>query len=158
MKLLRSHTHGDTCPGGWFFGSYSLGLERTTIQMNGDKYLGRWILYVGGFTLRLHRFFRGDDARAPHDHPWTFWTFPLCRGYVESILNTHGTLTPNWVPGWRWSRRPSSYMHIVAHPRKPFYTIVVTLRKDRSWGFWPQCDVDSLGTVRRLFVPWSKWK
>lgn len=154
MKILRSQTHSDTCPGGWFLGGYNLGLERSVVRVKGEPYLGRWILYIGGFTLRLHRFFKGDDARAPHDHPWTFWTFPLCAGYFELIVDDDtGNLVLNWVRGRRWNKRLSSYQHIVLDPLKPFYTIVVTGRKDRSWGFWPVG-----GEYFRKFVPWREWK
>lgn len=148
FPFLKEQTHNGTCPGGWFLGGYSLGLERTAIQVGNSPYLGRWILYVGGFTLRLHRFYRGDDARAPHDHPWSFWTFPLCRGYNE-IVDRNGVLMHERVRGWRWHYRPSSYRHIVVDPPKPFYTLVVTGRKDRSWGFWPGS---------QTFVPWRQWE
>ena len=149
MKLLKKHELNGTCPGGWFLGNYMLGLERTVIRVNGQKYLGRWILYVGNRTLRLHRFYRGDDVRAPHDHPWPFWTFPLCRGYAEWVPDPKtGAMLRNWVPGWRWSYRPSSYQHVVIDPPKPFYTIVITGRKDRGWGFWPTKDT---------LVPWREW-
>jgi hypothetical protein len=129
------------------------------VSVRGDKYLGRWILYVGGYTLRLHKFYRGDDARAPHDHPWPFWTFPLCEGgYFEQTVGEGGQLKADHVTGWRWHYRPSSYQHIVLNPPKPFYTLVVTGRKERHWGFWPQIDVCTLGTIRRMFVSWRDWK
>lgn len=167
--LIKPQTHGDTCPGGWFLGNYSLGFERSVVRVKGERYLGRWILYVGGFTLRLHRFFKGDDARAPHDHPWSFWTFPLCDGYAELVPAPDGTLMGRWVRGWRWNYRPSSYQHIVADPPQPFYTVVVSGRKDRSWGFWPAISwaeaMRTPGTlfwahvkVFRKFVPWREWK
>jgi hypothetical protein len=149
IPFLKEQTHNGTCPGGWFFGNYSLGLERTTILVGGEKYLGRWILYVAGFTLRLHRFFRGDDARAPHNHPWPFWTIPLCAGYEEMVdVADGGDWRWRWVPGWRINYRPSGHRHFVLDPREPFYTIVVTGRKERSWGFWP----DS-----KTFIPWRQW-
>lgn len=147
LKLLKSHTLNGTCPGGWFLGGYSLGIERTVIQVNGKKYLGRWILYIAGRTLRLHKFYRGDDARAPHDHPWPFWTSPLTDSY-EEIVDRGGVLMHERVKGWRWNARPSAYRHIVLDPVKPFYTIVVTGRKDRGWGFWPS---------DKQFVPWREW-
>jgi hypothetical protein len=147
MKLLKSHELNGTCPGGWFLGNYTLGLERTVIRVNGRPYLGRWILYVGNRTLRLHRFYRGDDDRAPHDHPWPFWTFPLCSGYDE-IVARGNVLVHERVKGWRWNFRPSSYRHIVIDPPEPFYTIVVTGCKDRGWGFWPGSET---------FVPWREW-
>lgn len=149
LPLIKSHELNGTCPGGWFLGNYSLGLEHSVIRVRGVPYLGRLILYAAGCTLRLHRFYKGDDARAPHDHPWSFWTFPLCDGYHELVVNSHGELELKWVHGWRWHYRPSSYKHIVLDPLKPFYTIVVTGRKDRNWGFW---------LASETFVPWREWK
>lgn len=149
MKLLKEQTHGRTCPGGWFFGNYSLGLERSVVRVGGEPYLGRWILYVGGFTVRLHKFYKGDDQRAPHTHPWAFITFPLCRGYYELVPNTRGDRLYNWVRGWWPSYRPATYQHIVVDPPSPFWTIVVTGRKSNSWGFYPKPN---------RFVPWREWK
>lgn len=147
MKLWKPHTLNGTCPGGWFLGGYTLGLERTVIRIGGEPYLGRWILYIGGRTLRLHKFYKGDDDRAPHDHPWPFWTFPLCSGYDE-VVARGSVLMHERVKGWRWNFRPSNYRHIVLDPDAPFYTIVVTGKKNHSWGFWPGSET---------FVPWRDW-
>lgn len=147
--FIKSKTNGGTCPGGWWIGGYNLGLERTVVQVKGEKYLGRWIFYIAGRSLRLHKFYRGDDGRAPHDHPWPFWTFPLCGGYWEHVPTLDGWLRFNFVKGWRLHYRPSSYQHIVDDPPVPFLTIVVTGKKNRGWGFWP-----SDGT----FVHWTDWE
>jgi hypothetical protein len=156
MRIFRSQTHNGTCPGGWFLGGYNLGLERSTVRVGGEKYLGRLILYVGGFALRLHRFYRGDDARAPHDHPWPFWTFPLCHGYMELVPDSRGELKYRFVRGWRPNYRTADYRHIVLDPPKPFYTLVFNGRKERSWGFWPSVQEDFRG--KRVFVPWREWE
>lgn len=146
--LVKPKDNNGTCPDGWWIGGYNFGLEHTVVQVKGEKYLGRWIVYLFGCTIRLHRFYKGDDMRAPHDHPWDFWTFPLCRGY-EEIAVRGGVLMHEWVPGWQLHYRPSSYQHIVLDPPKPFWTIVVTGRKSRGWGFWPGSET---------FVPWKEWK
>jgi hypothetical protein len=156
-KIKKEHTHGGTCPGGWLIGNYSLGLERTVVRVKGEPYLGRWILYVLGRTIRLHKFYKGDDARAPHDHPWSFWTFPLCRGYVEWVIDTDKKLTRKWVKGWRLNYRPADYQHIVEDPPWPFWTIVVTSKRERSWGFWPVFP-GCYRPVVRYFVPWREWE
>lgn len=149
FNLVKPKDNNGTCPGGWIIGGFSLGLERTVVQVGGEPYLGRLMLYVAGFSFRLHKFYRGDDLRAPHDHPWPFWTLPLCRGYKELRPGARGLLWPNWVDGWRLHYRPSKYQHIVVDPPKPFWTIVVTGRKNRGWGFWPR---------GKAFVPWREWK
>lgn len=136
--------------GDWSIGSYNLGLEVSTVRLDGQPYLLRLIVYVRNRTLRLHKFYRGDDDRAFHDHPWPFWTFPLCAGYVEKVPGVAKRWRFEWVRGWRLHRRPSSYQHIVVVGAKmPFWTIVVTGRKDRGWGFWPD---------PWRFVPYREWK
>jgi hypothetical protein len=126
-------------------GNYTLGFEHSTVWLRGEKYLDRWFFALRGRTYRLHKFYRGDDERAPHSHPWPFRTFPL-KSYWEVL----GDGTHQLVQAFRWHHRQSSYQHIVlgtsakADKRgvkfwtpKPFWTIVVTGVKDRSWGFYP---------------------
>lgn len=149
-------------PGDWSIGSYNLGLERSTVRLHGEPYLTRWIIYVGGRTLRLHKFHRGDDDRAFHDHPWPFWTFPLS-SYWERVPVGLGTATTP-VEAFRVHYRPAKYQHIVlGHDirfnrqkqdfdgvtKDPFYTIVVTGKRENAWGFWPEPG---------KFVPWREWK
>jgi hypothetical protein len=105
-------------------------------------------VYLGGFTLRLHKFWTGDDARAPHDHPWWFITFPF-RGYEEVVVRD-GVLMHEWVAAWRPHFRPATYRHIVkmGPGQKPFFTIVISGRRSRAWGFWPS---------DKEFIYWRDW-
>lgn len=154
----------------WYFelAGRRFGYEQSRVQHGSVPYLDRYILYVGGPTLRLHRFARGDDDRAPHDHPWGFWTFPM-RDYWEKAYREDGSWYWNKVRAWTVNWRPATYRHIVVgramdahknrhlicHPiggiavtKKPFWTFVVTTNYQRSWGFWPK---------RGEFVPWREW-
>lgn len=136
---------------------YNLWFEHDVVQIKGERYLERWFIYLLGFTIRVHKFYRGDDDRAPHDHPWGFITFPLT-GYWEAKYDDcrYQCKDVQYVKPWRFHRRPSSYRHIVLGAVRnrgvdqygreiwceyltpvPFWTIVVTGRKDRSWGFYP---------------------
>lgn len=135
-------------------GNYVLGYQHDTVRLNGAPYLERWFVYILGCTLRLHKFYRGDDERALHDHPWPFWTFPLT-GYWERVYrftwySDEEFEETHYVKPWRLHYRPSKYRHMVLGTRakadkrgvkfwtpEPFWTIVVTGRKDRSWGFYP---------------------
>ena len=123
----------DYLPGFFRIGSYTLGFEHSTVGIQGRPYLERWFVMLFGCTIRLHKFYRGDDDRALHDHPWRFWTFPL-RGYWERT--PAGT---QYVKPWRLHYRPSGYQHTVVDFRGgvPAFTLVVTSRKERRWGFWP---------------------
>lgn len=135
---------------------YNLWFEHDVVTIGPEKYLDRWFMYFLGFTVRLHKFYRGDDDRAPHDHPWAFITFPLT-GYWEKVwyggFGEHGV---RFVKPWRFHYRPAQHQHIVLgsqvnsswhsyknhaadfHSPTPFYTIVLTSRKKQTWGFYPE--------------------
>ena len=127
---------------------FRIGVEYSRVSHAGTPYLDRWIIYFGG-TLRLHYFFRGDDDRAFHDHPWPFITFPLST-YHEVVFNPQlgdGVPYVNTVRRWRFHYRPSSYRHRVLD-RLPFWTIVISGPYERHWGFWPKPDE---------YVPYEDW-
>jgi hypothetical protein len=129
------------------------GLEFSRVHAEGKPYLDRYIAYVGFGTLRLHKFYRGDDDRAPHDHPWTFWTMPLT-DYWERVWDEDNGryIGRQVVKAWRLHKRPAKYRHIVEGraDRKvgPFWTFVVTTDRLRSWGFWP---------APHKFIYWRDW-
>ena len=114
--------------GGWRFGiTHDLVMEGT------HPYLERWIVWFG-FTLRLHKFHKGDDDRAFHDHPWWFITIP-CSDYLEKTPHDEAVR----VRGWRPHFRPASHRHIVQLPdAKPGWTFILTGPKSQEWGFWDQ--------------------
>jgi hypothetical protein len=136
-------------------------LYTDTIHMRrtGERYMSRWLAYLTparDWSLRLHKFWRGDDLRAPHDHPFDFWTFPLT-SYVEDVYSRG--LWPGWiikrrtVKAFRWHYRPASFKHIVIGRADgktiPFFTICVARERERRWGFW---------TTPTTFVPWREYK
>lgn len=151
----------------WLVGSakHKFGPQHSLITHNdGTKYLERYIWYVGIGTIRLHKFWSGDDVRAPHDHPWWFITFPFT-SYREKVfvvrsdcgpIRTMG-LTHRDVHAFRFHYRPAEYCHIVlssnALQHKPFWTFVLTGNKIRNWGFWPIVE-----GAWRQFVYWRNWK
>lgn len=141
-------SEGFTKRWGYFKKGHWFGFERSRLVVGGELYMDRWILYFGG-TLRLHKFYRGDDDRASHTHPWNFWTFPLTT-YFERVYR-HGVLVDsvNAVKAFRLHYRPADYEHIVmgsfifegcmpGEEPKPFYTIVISGPRTNSWGFYPQ--------------------
>jgi len=146
------------------------GVEKSTVYIDGAKYLTRWILYVGFGTLRLHKFWRGDDDRASHTHPWWFITIPFAsygeylfeKGLVrqQSARWPHGPVV-RIVRAWRPHFRRATFEHRVigrlrqearllwyVDPR-PFYTLVITGPRTNAWGFYPEPD---------KFVPWRDYK
>lgn len=130
-------------------GKRRLGFEFSRVLISGTPYLDRWILHLAGPTVRVHRFWRGDDDRAPHSHPWPwFITFPLV-SYREDVYSKGTHVDERWVPAWRFSFRGGAFEHIVREiARPPGWTIVITGNYRNDWGFYPQPGV---------FVPWEKW-
>lgn len=127
-------------------GPFRFGIERSTIfHTDGRKYLTRNILYFGLGTLRLHKFWSGDDDRASHTHPWWFITFPL-RSYTEDVYFRGAHQGIRLVKAFRPHFRPSDYEHVVQDyfNFEPFYTIVLTGMVRNTWGFY---DKDGKFTV-----------
>ena len=113
------------------FGSLTFGWTHDLVYDCGQPYLERWILWFG-FTLRLHKFHKGDDDRAFHDHPWWFITLPL-EPYLEKTPD--GTLTV--VRALRPHFRTASHQHIVQLiEARPVWTLILTGSKSSDWGFW----------------------
>lgn len=111
-------------------------------QINGT-YLTRWHVIPRNryFNIYLHRFTGDDDARALHDHPWDTLSIRL-RGslreyYKKYTRYSNETLveTVNRVPP-RFCFRKAEFAHrleLIGH--KPCWTIFITGRVQREWGF-----------------------
>jgi hypothetical protein len=152
-------------PGFFSVGERRFGVEfsRVSLTCEGElpvPYLDRYIVYFGRHCLRLHKFYRGDDDRAPHTHPFDFWTFPLAE-YRELVsvprVSTTGTpFTQNFIAkvrAFKWHYRPHKYRHIVLGRadglKKPFWTIVFARFRSADWGFW---------TSPTTYVSYKDWK
>lgn len=120
------HFNWVTTLGGWRFG-----VTHDLVFEGGAPYLERWILWFG-FTLRLHRFHKGDDDRAYHDHPWWFITLPLST-YLERTPGQDIVYVSRWRPHFR----PAAHQHIVQLlDQNPAWTFIITGPKTKEWGFW----------------------
>lgn len=128
-----------------------------------DIYLRRFFIYprdkdfnknVGKPRIYLHKFYRGDEDLHLHNHPWSFTSLILTRGYWEETsdeaadipggTNRCYTIGPNyekrsqkWFKPFSVLHRPAIWAHrvILDRPDKPVWTIVKTGVKERSWGF-----------------------
>jgi len=70
---------------------------------------------LGSTGYRLHVFHRGDIDQDCHDHPWSFWTFPLTP-YVEEVWHNGHRHRANVAAG-EWHFRPATYTHRVIGPQ-----------------------------------------
>lgn len=98
----------------------------------GEKtYLERWVLDLGFFTIRLHRWLHSDDLRNPHDHPWWFVTLCLWGRYTDLGSTGIDRVQPGSI-----RFRKATHRHSVYVESKPCWTLVLTGPEQRQWGFW----------------------
>lgn len=145
-----------------------------------DPYLLRWYLIPRNPVLNvyLHKFCRSDDP-TPHDHPWWFVSL-IVRGKYDEVTE-HGTRRRG---AGSIAFRPATWRHTVQLIRQglpsagqtwevPCWTLIVTGRRARSWGFWCrrliELAVDEVDELDRViestdglveverFVPWQEF-
>lgn len=141
----------------WTFdlGAHRFGFQVSPIYIDGMPYMWRYIIYLGIGTLRLHKFFAPDDARAPHSHPWSWWvTFPFTPYWERVWAPDNGCYLGRFVvKAWRFHKRNADYRHIVEGraDRKtgPYWTLCLTSQKAAEWGFYPEPN---------KYVHWKDWK
>ena len=127
----------------WTIGSAKFGWTHDLVFDENLPYLERWIIWLG-FTIRLHKFHKGDDDRAFHDHPWWFVTMPFST-YLERTPRSNDLVA---VKAWRPHFRSAKYRHIVhLIGCKPVWTFIITGSKNSEWGF---CEGDK-------FTPHEAW-
>lgn len=95
-------------------------------------YVVRWRIETPFGSLRVHHWLGPDDDRAFHDHPWWFLTLVLRGGYTD--------FTPDGMEHLRAGAlrfRPALHQHTVVPDEGGAWTVLLTGRKIRDWGFWP---------------------
>lgn len=109
------------------------GENHTIFNCAGRPYLTRRFLFrTKWLTAMLHQFHCSDEDRALHDHPWSFITVILWRGYIE---RTDAGGKRKW-PGMILYR-PAEWRHRVELiDNKPAWTLVFHFRRRREWGYW----------------------
>ena len=110
----------------------------------------RWFPWINVF---VHKLYTPDPDRAMRDHPWDFWTFPLS-GYFERRDDSY---MARIVYSRRWHFRPAEYMHrIVLLGKTPTWTIMVTRKARREWGFWVESPVQNVHDG--IEYRWVHWR
>lgn len=127
--------------------------RRPPDQEIGDEeiYLSRWHVVPRNPILNvyLHLFWKDDDDRALHDHPWSSVSLSLGRmesdGRVyqdadaclwEEYLDRAGAVNVRRIPCGTMVYRSSTFAHRLIVPTRGVMTLFVTGPRIRSWGFW----------------------
>lgn len=97
-----------------------------------DKpYLTRYTLFkFFGRAVYLHIFHR-SDADDLHDHPWSFSTFILWRGYYEETESGKKRIKPFTLN----HRNPTHLHRVELIDGKKAVTLVFRGKYERCWGF-----------------------
>lgn len=94
-------------------------------------YVIRWIAETPWASARVHHWLGPDDDRAFHDHPWWFLTFVARGGYTDENPDGGEHLQ---APALRF--RPALHRHTVVPDEGGAWTLLLTGRIARPWGFW----------------------
>lgn len=107
-------------------------------------YARRWVLDLGVGSVRVHRWFRSDDKRAPHSHPWWFVTVVLAGSYEDWAYNQRTAKGAPRLDARTVDRlhrgsvrfRPANHVHSVSVPSSGCWTLLITGAERSEWGFW----------------------
>ena len=102
-------------------------------------YFYRYIINFGHFAIRLHNWLGDDDHRAYHDHPYWFLTIVLKGGYTDvspaaNPEHTHEIFDKLYAGSIRF--REAHYKHSVQGVVPGTWTLLITGKPSRRWGFW----------------------
>lgn len=111
-----------------------------------DPYLLRWYIIPRNpvFNVYLHKFLRDDQGLDLHDHPWRSISVLFSGSYVECTLGENGWIRRKQFNSLRVIFRRATHRHriellpdpIDASKRLPAWSLFITGRKVREWGFW----------------------
>lgn len=104
----------------------------------GSPYLLRWYLIPRNrlFNVYLHQFWRSDDDRALHDHPWISLSLCLSGSMLEHTIAKGGVHHRRRICAGQWRYRGARFAHrLELDSRAPVYTLFITGPKFRTWGF-----------------------
>ncbi len=83
------------------------------------------------------------DTGDLHDHPWNFLSIVVRGGYDEILdpAPADRSVMASWRTWGRWSvhRMRTTSAHRIESVQPGTWTIVVTGRRARRWGFWHAC-------------------
>lgn len=115
-----------------------LWIKKSTIcREDNVPYLVRYSLFsCKWFAVKIHHILI-SDYDCLHDHPWSFISLILKGSYIEETPGSCNRIGNNQREYKAGSLlfRPAKWKHRLVLT-KPAWTLVVTFRKQRTWGFW----------------------
>lgn len=98
-----------------------------------NLYLSRYILFrTPWFSIYLHKFL-SSDLPVLHDHPYSFISMPLKKGYIENLPDGR---TLNRKPFRPKFRTAEEFHWVELVDEEPAWSLFLTFRRRRKWGFW----------------------
>lgn len=108
---------------------------------DGNLHFKRWSLVTSSkfintffdtylFNVYIHLINRADEDLDMHDHPWDFVSIILKGGYNELTKDGLSFRVP-----FTASCKKAEELHKVTKLFKPTYSLVLTSRRKRDWGF-----------------------
>jgi hypothetical protein len=132
-------------------------MKKTIITRgDGKPYLVRYTLFTcKWFSVKVHNILSSDDV-CLHDHPWAFISIILKGGYEEQsrptdpwaamALDAGDVVSKRYGPGTVLYRKAQWAHRLVL--TKPAWTLVITFKKTRMWGFF----------TPKGWLPWFKYR
>lgn len=92
----------------------------------------RWALFETKWaSVYLHKICESDKDAHCHDHPWPFLSLILSGGYVEETPS--GTF--KLFRSWTLNVKKATDFHKITLVKKPTWTLVITGKRCRNWGY-----------------------
>jgi hypothetical protein len=113
------------------------------VRKSNGPFLDRLRLFqTPWLSVFLHRIHQPDVDRDPHDHPWPFVSVILSGDYEERVWAGKGRRR-NDLHSMAFQRNRGSVhvmsrkrAHKITEVRGQLWTLVITGRRSRNWGFW----------------------
>lgn len=115
--------------------------ERFIIGAQDNPMMMRWrLLQTPLFGIYLHFIYREDLDRAPHDHPWSFWSLVLRGSYIEDyrpdVRVVNKLMDGREHKCLSWHHMPLGAAHQIVWVEDRTVTLCLVGRKQRNWGFY----------------------
>ncbi len=122
--------------------------DQIILRNDVEEYLYRWFIVRRSkakhfaFNAYIHKFLMSDE-QDPHDHPWWSVSFCLWGDVTEVVREDDGTQWERKIPWMLPVYRPDGFTHRLILQSKTCWTLFITGRNTREWGFYTK-----LGWIR----------